>query len=50
MEKTLRIRNKSFDVELTFWKLLPIIFLLIMLFLSSSLASANPAVAPPAID
>jgi len=50
MEKTLRIRNKSFDVELTFWKMLPIVLMILMLLLSTSLASSNPGVAPPAID
>ena len=40
MRKELRIRNKDIDVGVVLLKLLPIIFMLLMLFASTSIGSA----------
>ena len=51
MRKELRIRNKNIDVEITLLKLLPIIFMLIMLFASTSIGSAiGEGGIPPMVD
>ncbi|MHA2226706.1 MAG: hypothetical protein ACXAC8_15955 [Candidatus Hodarchaeales archaeon] len=52
MKKTLRIRERKLDVELTLWKMVPIFFMIVLLILSASVmgGSASPGAAPPMCD
>ena len=49
MNREVRIRNKSLDVELTMWKLLPLLFMVLLSILSASVigGAAASGAAPP---
>lgn len=50
MKKTLRVRERKLDVELTLWKLLPVFFLILLFILSATVSggSAGPGAGPSA--
>ena len=49
MNKKLRTRNKSIDVENTLWKMLPLLFLILLYLMSFAVGSvAGSGAAPPA--
>ncbi|MFX0051226.1 MAG: hypothetical protein ACFFAJ_05075 [Candidatus Hodarchaeota archaeon] len=37
MERQIRIRNKTLDVQITLWKLLPVFFMILLFLLSASI-------------
>ncbi|MFX0173414.1 MAG: hypothetical protein ACFE9L_16090 [Candidatus Hodarchaeota archaeon] len=43
MNRTLRIRNKQLDVEITLWKLLPVFFMILLFLLSAGIISGSGA-------
>ncbi|MHA1227028.1 MAG: hypothetical protein ACTSPV_09835 [Candidatus Hodarchaeales archaeon] len=48
MDKQLRIRNTSVDLELALWKILPVLFTILLVLISTSLgAGAEGGSAPP---
>ncbi|MHA1972551.1 MAG: hypothetical protein ACTSW1_06150 [Candidatus Hodarchaeales archaeon] len=51
MDKKIRIRNTSIDLELALWKILPVLFTILLILLSTSLgAGGEGGSAPPMSD
>ncbi|MFX1508136.1 MAG: hypothetical protein ACFFDC_18785 [Promethearchaeota archaeon] len=42
MKRTIRVRERKIDVELSVWKLLPLFFTILILILAASAAGAAP--------
>lgn len=52
MKRTLRIREKKLDVELTLWKMIPLFFLIMLFIISATIigGSAIGGAAPPQFE
>ncbi|MFX0016542.1 MAG: hypothetical protein ACFFB2_16525 [Promethearchaeota archaeon] len=53
MNRTIRIRKKEIDVELTLWRLLPFFFALLLIIVSATIIGVSgsaPGAAPPAYE
>ncbi|MFX0123805.1 MAG: hypothetical protein ACFFAE_09225 [Candidatus Hodarchaeota archaeon] len=50
MKRTLRIRERKVDVELTLLKILPAIFMVLLILLAVTSGTAAPGAAPPMMD
>jgi hypothetical protein len=53
VNRTLRIRNKELDVEITLWKLLPVFFMILLILISagiSGVSGATPSGSMPDLD
>ncbi|MFW9904920.1 MAG: hypothetical protein ACFFFH_11350 [Candidatus Thorarchaeota archaeon] len=42
MKRTIRVRERKVDVELSVWKVLPIFFIILIFILAATAGSANP--------
>ncbi|MFX0185843.1 MAG: hypothetical protein ACFE95_22395 [Candidatus Hodarchaeota archaeon] len=43
MERQIRIRNKTLDVQTTLWKLLPMFFLILLYLVSTTISGGTPS-------
>ena len=41
MKKTLRVRERKLDVDLSLWKLVPLFFMILLLILSATVIGGN---------
>ena len=48
MKKTLRVRERKLDVDLSLWKLVPLFFMILLLILSTTVIGGNAGPAPGA--
>lgn len=48
MKKTLRVRERKLNVDLSLWKMVPLFFMILLLILSATVTGGNAGPAPGA--